>query len=543
MKPTTSYGSLGLHDDDYDGLTENTTPSQISSAPESATYLKSMAVVTGLLLISAAAVSVSQFAGVSILPTTNKAAKLDSVNRPVYANLADYEKEALFRNFVDEFGKMYKTDEYQTKLETFKEYLELVDARNMAEAQNGGTALHGITFFADLTPTEMAVYFGYVASSSEATNMVTVDTVDAYTGGEDLVDWTDIYTTAVKDGGYCGSDWAFSAVQQIESDAIRQLGLPTTTTLSTQQMVSCDSGNGGCNGGDPIQGYEWTLEAGGLLVDDDYPYSSYTDSSGTCVSWLDDYYMAVSAYYSLAGTDSTVVEENMMNYVKSTGTLSVCIDASGWSSYVSGVVTVCTSTPNHCVQAVGVNTEESISSPSYWNLRNTWGTAWGESGYIRIEYGSNLCAITTNPTYTSTFIYGTTPVPSSMPTTPHPTFEPTLEPTFEPIFEETSHPTYEPTTEPEPEDTFEPTVPVDDAAPAPASDDAAPAPTDDAAPVEEEESSEEEQETTEEETTEEETTEEEVTEEETTEEESSSSSKGKKSSRKSKKSSKGKGKK
>jgi hypothetical protein len=88
MKPTTSYGSLGLHDDDYDGLTENTTPSQISSAPESATYLKSMAVVTGLLLISAAAVSVSQFAGVSILPTTNKAAKLDSVNRPVYANLA-----------------------------------------------------------------------------------------------------------------------------------------------------------------------------------------------------------------------------------------------------------------------------------------------------------------------------------------------------------------------------------------------------------------------------------------------------------------------
>lgn len=46
--------------------------------------------------------------------------------------LTDYEKEALFRNFVDEFGKMYKTDEYQTKLETFKEYLELVDARNMA---------------------------------------------------------------------------------------------------------------------------------------------------------------------------------------------------------------------------------------------------------------------------------------------------------------------------------------------------------------------------------------------------------------------------
>lgn len=390
----------------------------------------------------------------------------------------------------------------------------------------------------------MAVYFGYVASSSQAANMVTVDTVEAYTGGEELVDWTDIYTTAVKDAGYCGSDWAFSAVQQIESDAIRQLGLPTTTTLSTQQMVSCDSGNGGCNGGDPIQGYEWTLEAGGLLVDDDYPYSSYTDSSGTCVSWLDDYYMAISAYYSLAGTDATVVEENMMNYVKSTGPLSVCVDASGWSSYVSGVVTVCTSTPNHCVQAVGVNTEESISSPAYWILRNSWGSSWGESGYIRIEYGSDLCAITTNPTYTSTFIYGTTPVPSSMPTTPHPTFEPTLEPSAEPTFELTYQPTFEPTVEPEPEETYEPTAPADeptdDAAPAegddaaPAEgDDAAPAEGDDAAPAEGDDAA----------PVEETTEEEEEVEEEEEEEEASSSAKGKKSSRKSsKKSSKSKGK-
>ena len=27
----------------------------------------------------------------------------------------------------------------------------------------------------------------------------------------------------------------------------------------------------------------------------------------------------------------------------------------------------------------------------YWTVRNTWGTGWGEDGYVRIKYGSNMC--------------------------------------------------------------------------------------------------------------------------------------------------------
>ncbi len=54
--------------------------------------------------------------------------------------------------------------------------------------------------------------------------------------------------TPVKDQGDCGSCWAFSAVEGAES-AWALAGHPTEI-LSPQQVVSCDSVDAGCNGGD-----------------------------------------------------------------------------------------------------------------------------------------------------------------------------------------------------------------------------------------------------------------------------------------------------
>ena len=406
---------------------------------------KSMIAAVILVVISLAAVSISEFA----IPTSStKSIKLDSVSRPIYATLQDYEKEALFRVFVDDYGKMYKTDEYQTKLSSFKEFLELCDSRNMAEAAVGSTAVHGVTMFADLTPTEFATYLGFVQSSTTSYGeLVDSDKITAYNGTETEVDWTDIYTTSVRTQGYCGSCWAFSAVQQIESDTIRIVGNPytTTSTLSVQQLVSCDSTNSGCSGGDARTGYEYVMETGGLNMESNYPYTSYYDFAGSCDKTKSGYSIAVAQYYTITGADATTVETNMINYVKTTGPLSVCIDASEWSSYVSGTVAVCSSSPNHCVQIVGVNDAE-----GYWKIRNSWGTSWGEDGYIRLQLNADTCAITTIPTYTFTYLYGTTLSPTATPTTPYPSFEPTTaSPSFEPTTASptTASPSFEPTAE------------------------------------------------------------------------------------------------
>lgn len=345
--------------------------------------LKPTALAAGLLLISFAAVSYSGTSGFKFTPmnaaTTTSSANGDSVSRPVFATLADYEKEALFRSFVEQYGKTYKTDEYTVKLGIFKDFLSMADARNMAEAAAGGSAIHGVTKFADLSQKEFEEFLGY----SETTASLDPEhpTITAYTGTATSVDWSDKYTTGIKDQGYCGSCWAFSAVSQIESDAIRAGKLTTSDLLSVQQVVSCDAIDAACNGGDTEQAYQYVKENGGLSSDTTYPYTSYYGIVDTCdASQYATTSVSISNFATLRDDTltATEIEENMKNYVMSTGPLSVCLDASTWSTYVSGVVSMCGSTVDHCVQAVGIDTEEGS-----WKIRNQWGTEWGEDGYIR----------------------------------------------------------------------------------------------------------------------------------------------------------------
>lgn len=90
-------------------------------------------------------------------------------------------------------------------------------------------------------------------------------------------------------------------------------------------------------------------------------------------------------------------EDDMETYVLTTGPLSVCLDASQWSSYTSGIVSSCGNDVDHCVQAVGLDTVA-----GYWKVRNSWGTSWGASGYIYLALGENMCDISYDPTYVKT---------------------------------------------------------------------------------------------------------------------------------------------
>ena len=290
----------------------------------------------------------------------------------------------LFEEFKTTYQKTYSTIEEETlRYSYFYEFLQTIDERN----GNDTLAIHGITKFADLSKDEFAKSsLGYKPSSSMNTTKFVY--TNKYEGSETYVNWADLYTTSVKDQGYCGSCWAFSATEQIESDAIR-LGLLTTSdTLSPEQIVQCDTVDDGCGGGNTETAFEYVQNAGGIESDALYPYTSYYDVTGSCSSNANDYLVTVDKYYSLYDEDS------MMAHIFSTGPISVCLDASSWSSYVSGIITTCGMSVDHCVQAVGLNLEE-----GYWIVRNSWGTEWGNEGYIYLESGSNMCNIAYDPIY------------------------------------------------------------------------------------------------------------------------------------------------
>jgi Papain family cysteine protease len=150
---------------------------------------------------------------------------------------------------------------------------------------------------------------------------------------------------------------AFSTVAQVESDAIRQNLLTTDDSLSVQQLLNCDTIDWGCDGGWTELGFAYVQE-NGLELDSDYPYTSYYELTGECTSKESKYVVTIDSYYTLA------TEDEMIDYVLTTGPISTCVDSASWQSYVDGIVSVCGDNVDHCIQIVGVDTDE-----GYWKVR------------------------------------------------------------------------------------------------------------------------------------------------------------------------------
>ena len=75
--------------------------------------------------------------------------------------------------------------------------------------------------------------------------------------------------------------------------------------------------------------------------------------------------------------------------------IATAADAMNWYLYKSGIFSNCATNANHGVLVVGINNQE-----GYWLVKNTWGTSWGENGYIRLAKGTgNACGICTYPSY------------------------------------------------------------------------------------------------------------------------------------------------
>jgi C1A family cysteine protease len=156
--------------------------------------------------------------------------------------------------------------------------------------------------------------------------------------------------------------------------------------LSPEQITQCASLAYGCSGGWTEVAYEYVKKAGGLQLDADYPYTSYNGVTGTCSADKTKEVINVVQFKTLS------TEEDMASYIQYTSPLSICVDANNWNSYTGGVMSVCGQSVDHCVQLVGVDMDQ-----AYWKVRNSWGTSWGESGFIRLAYGQNTCDITHDP--------------------------------------------------------------------------------------------------------------------------------------------------
>jgi len=218
----------------------------------------------------------------------------------------------------------------------------------------------------------------------------------------DAVDWTAKgATTSVNDQGSCGSCWAFSTTEGVESAVFMSTGkLPGH--LSVQELVACEKQDDGCDGGDIPEAVSY-LKKKGMDTNADYPdTSSKSGRSGRCKQFQGvvkvtgmQYAIPQCSRGDCSNQDMNALAAALAKY----GPLSICVNSGDgqpgdWEKYRSGILTKsCKAKPNlmdHCVQLVGY--DKSASQP-YWKVRNSWNTNWGEKGFIRLPFEGNACCV------------------------------------------------------------------------------------------------------------------------------------------------------
>jgi len=315
--------------------------------------------------------------------------------------------KARFEAFLDEHGKreayaLKTAAEYAERLKIFGE--NVLRAAE-AQANDVGSARHGVTKFSDLTPEEFAAtYLGHVRLSSEHREKVrasanVIDNLPTKHLPEEF-DWRyKGVVTRVKDQGQCGSCWTFSTTGAIEG--AHAIATGKLVELSEQQLVDCDVGcdpdvpnacDSGCNGGLPSNAMAYIMKHGGIDTEKSYPYvgekGTCKESQGTLGATLQN--------FSYVSSDEDQIAAALVKY----GPLSIGINAAWLQTYMGGVSCpyLCDSEAlDHGVLIVGYGSGS--FSPVRWQnepyyvIKNSWGPNWGEGGFFMICKGKGSCGV------------------------------------------------------------------------------------------------------------------------------------------------------
>ncbi|XP_034481836.1 cathepsin L1-like [Drosophila innubila] len=303
-----------------------------------------------------------------------------------------------YESFKVEYNKVDKDfREERERLFVFLNNMQTITEHNKRYAAKKETYEMGVNQFTDLRPEE---FERLMLSSINVTDLES-DIDYTFSASENVSNPTSIdwrargAVTPVKNQGSCGSCWAFSATGALEGHHFiktRQL-----VSLSEQNLVDCTRGspynNQGCRGGWPSSALTYVKNNGGINTEKSYPY---VGKDMRCRFDKNNIGAKVVRVVGIKSSD----ESQLTKAVAEKGPISVAVDARLFQHYRGGVFNQasCIGRVNHAVLVVGYGSDK--NGGDYWIVKNSWGTNWGENGYIRMARNRrNQCKIASYAVY------------------------------------------------------------------------------------------------------------------------------------------------
>ena len=299
----------------------------------------------------------------------------------------------------------------------------------------------------DMSSEEKSRFFSRHAPAFS--RMLTADTgigpLESRLGTVDLpaaFDWRNheghTYIGAVRDQGSCGSCYAFGACAAAEGTYNWATGNfdNNCADFSESYIIWClgrlpaySSDFFGCGGASYAYMELEALTVKGVGNESDFPYQE--SDPGSCTHWSDQT-TVFQSWHRVPCNDIDAIKTVIMTY----GVVDAAVYVgSAFEGYAHGIYedtnTTCDGSPcsytttNHAIALVGWDDDPPEGGGGVWILRNSWGTSWGESGYMRIRYTSaaTSCAVCylvyqspATPTPTPIGYSTPTPTPSTTPT-------------------------------------------------------------------------------------------------------------------------------
>jgi C1A family cysteine protease len=293
-----------------------------------------------------------------------------------------------FLNFIAQHSKSYNTiEEYNLRLAHWTNTNNFINE----ETNKGLNFKLGHNKFSDWSRTEYTAQLGYLRQqeATEAQTMVALS-ADALPAS---VNWvTNGAVNPIQDQGQCGSCWSFSSCCAMEG--IDQITNGTLRKFSEQQLVSCVRLCFGCNGGNFNTVFGSYAKKNAMYSEDSWPYSA---TNGECTPPSS----GVTNFNTSGLITVTVESELALKTQLSIQPVSIAIQADQrvFQAYRSGVFdsAECGTALDHAVTLVGYGTE---GGQDYYLMRNSWGSSWGESGYMKMAMtgdGPGICGVQMDP--------------------------------------------------------------------------------------------------------------------------------------------------